>query len=362
MLSRIIRIAVAAGALYLSAGCVRIDDLAPEQAPSGAIAFDAGSLALRDDATKDVGPKFQIGPVDEFFVYGSKTTGGGQEDVFDGTMVRLVSSLWGYDNTRFWDLQSTRYDFLAVAGPRSTAGISCNPVETGPVTARVSYNSILGECNLMAACNQRLATPDGRWMDGKQNPVQLTDPVDLYFHHLLSAVSVTVSNDRWSEGAVSLQSWRFQNIAVSGDVTIVQNSSGIPDVDWKHSAYSTSTAVLGSTFVEPIILAPGSIYPAPEVESSGESLIVDMMIPQDIGHAYYEPQLILSYTYEEPDYDSGSSITRSRTLPIPLGNVKNTDTGVPITAWEPGMWYKYEIVIYSMGDIKVNVVASKWDD
>ena len=361
MLRRIIRIAAAVGALSLWGGCVRIADLTPEEAPTGAIAFDAGSLlAIDNDATKDVAAKFQFGEGDEFFVYGAKTIGGSQEDVFDGTLVRYVSRLWGYDNTRFWDTQSSRYDFLAIAGPRSTAGIYCDPVAAGPVTAYVNYNAVLAECDLMAACTQRLSTDDGGWTDGNGNPVNLTDPVALRFHHLLSAVSVTVTNG--SQGVITLQSWRFQNIAVGGEATIVQNTSGVPGLEWKHSAYSDGTAVLGSSFVEPEVLSPGELYPNPWAANPEEPLIVNMMIPQKLAQAYLEPQLLITYTYEEPDYaHPGTYVTLSRTLPLTLGTIKGKDTAVPVTAWEPGVWYEYEIGILPGGNVEVNVVTTLWD-
>lgn len=356
MFNRIIRIAAAVGALSLWGGCVRIADLTPKEAPTEAIAFDAGSLlAIGNDVTKDVAAKFQFGGDDEFFVFGSKTLDGIREDVFDGTLVRLVSSTWGYDNTRFWDTQSSRYDFLAISGPRSTAGIECNPVAGGgPVTARVSYNAVLGECDLMAACSQRTSAGEGNWVDGKRNPVKITDPVKLRFHHLLSAVSVKVSNDRWNPGVVTLQSWHFQNLAVAGTVTLVEDDSAVPGFSWETSAYSTSTSVLGSNFVEPIILYPGDIYPDSWTDSPEDAPVVNMMIPQQLAQAYYLPELILSYTFE--DY-----VTISRTLPITLGTIKGKDTGVPITAWEPGMWYEYEIDILPGGDVDVNVVAIQWD-
>lgn len=344
MFNRIIRIAAALGALSLWGGCVRIADLTPEEAPTEAIAFDAGSLlAIGNDVTKDVAAKFQFGGDDEFFVYGSKTIDGSQEDVFDGTLVRYVSSLWGYDDTRFWDTNSSRYDFLAIAGPRSTSGIYCNPVSAGPVTARVSYNAVLSECDLMAACSRREADSEGHWK---------TDPVNLQFHHLLSAVIVSVVNN--TDAVVTLQSWRFQNIAVGGEVTVAQTTSDSPLFEWKHTAFTSSTAVLGSSFIQPVALSSGSVYPNPWIEDPEEPVVVNMMIPQQLAQAYYLPELILSYTFE--DY-----VTISRTLPITLGTIKGKDTGVPITAWEPGMWYEYEIDILPGGDVDVNVVAIQWD-
>ena len=360
MFYRVIRIAVAAGALFLWGGCVRIDDLTPEEVPAGAISFDAGSVLPGDDATKVALPKQGFVNGDEFFVYGSKTLDGRREDVFVGTMVRLVSSLWGYDNIRFWDSQSTRYDFLAVSGPRSSVGISCNPEDSGPVTANVSYNAVTGECDLMAACNQRSNVAEGRWQDGSKNPVNLTDPVRLHFHHLLSAVSVTVANNSWKE--VTLQSWRFQNLAIGGKATVVQNSSGIPDLSWMPTAYSTSTAVLGSAFPEPITLRFGTVYPNPASEDYADQSVVNMMIPQGLAGSGPLPQLVLSYTYKEdlPE-NPGSNVTISNTLPISLGEIKEKGTGNPITEWEPGVWYEYQVNILIGGDVQMNVIIKPWD-
>lgn len=362
MFNRIIRIAAALGALCLWAGCARIADLTPEAAPAGAIAFDASSLLLSDDATKDTAPKNVFSDGDEFFVFGSKTLDGIREDVFDGTLVRLVSSTWGYDNTRFWDTQSSRYDFLAISGPRSTAGIECNPVAGGgPVTARVSYNAVLGECDLMAACSQRTSAGEGNWVDGKRNPVKITDPVKLRFHHLLSAVSVKVSNDRWNPGVVTLQSWHFQNLAVAGTVTLVEDDSAVPGFSWETSAYSTSTSVLGSNFVEPIILYPGDIYPDSWTDSPEDAPVVNMMIPQDLTLSC-QPVLVLTFTFEEPDPGNpwGYS-TCSRTIPVPLNGIMDKNTDLPVTRWKQGHQYEYRVIISAAGSVDVKVVASPWD-
>ena len=341
MLRRIIRIAAAAGVLFLLGGCVRIDDRTPEKTPDGAIIFDAWSLLLNDDASKSVEPKDNIGENDEFFVYGAKTIDGNQVDVFDGTLVRFVSSLWNYDNIRFWDPQASRYDFLAIAGPRSTAGISCNPANSGLVSARVVYNAVLAECDLKAACSQRISDDEGRWTDERRQQVSLTDPVDVEFHPLLSPVSVSVTNR--SNDEITLQSWRFQNIAVGGEVSVVQDPSGVPGFSWNHTAYSYSTPVLGVSFIEPVALPPDSSYPG---------LWADMMIPQELTGIAYEPQIILSYAFRE------GNDTRSRILTIPLSQVRAIGSDAPMTVWEPGIWYEYVITILSGGAVSVIVATT----
>jgi len=341
MTNRIIRIAalVAWGALVLPGCSVRLDSPLQDEA---AIGFNAGSMLLReDDATVKGGvikDGTEFSDQDNFFVYGSKTLPSKRSTVFRGDRVSVDgANNWDYTPHRFWDFNSSRYDFLAIAGPGDDSTISCDPSQDGALTAQVSYDPTVAQYDLMAACKRRLTATHS------------TDPVNLVFHHMLSAVSVVVINDSPSQLSITLNSYKFQNLCTQGTGTVTQDEdtpvfSGV----WSQPAYNTN-AVLGD--------APACILAGGGTRSSGE--VIDLMIPQEFGLSLtYIPRLVLDYSYRESE---GAEPTRIVTG-VRLEEIEAVNGSGYITKWLPGVRYLYEVHIRLGGGLRVSVSVAPWEE
>ena len=145
MLSRVAFISAAALGTLLLAGCLKTDRPAPEQ---NAICFQAGSLLLRDDATKTaiVHPQDASGHLpnnSQIAVYGWHAEGSEDKWIFNGKDVSTTNGIsWFYSPVEFWDWGSSSdyYDFIAVypfdrigtptktVSPRTRVAVSYNPV------------------------------------------------------------------------------------------------------------------------------------------------------------------------------------------------------------------------------------------
>lgn len=334
MLNRIIRIAAALCTLCL-AGCAA--RLGPVDNSDEAIRFTAGSLLLRDDDTKG-GTLKESFSNDKFFVWGNKTVGGTKLELFNGQEVSTTNgTVWTYSPIKLWDNTATRYDFLAITGPNSNAGITCTPTGN-PLSASVSYNPTESQYDLMAASQYR--------NNGS------TEPVNFLFKHMLSAVSIVIYNDSPSQD-ITLNSYKFRYLITRGSAIISQNASDVNvSEDWSSPSYNSSL-VLGSTNDSPVsLLHGGSQYPA-----SG-SPITDLMIPQELDRSgAYIPRLVLDYSYD-PGTGTEDVVTPIRLQDI---KVKNSEDEY-ITRWLPGRKYNYEIHIRVGGGIRITVTTTEWED
>jgi len=316
---------------------MKLEDSVQEEASIG---FSAGSSLLRDDQTKTGSPKVYFTQDDSFFVYGAKTLSGTRQAVFNGDAVETPNgSSWDYAPHRFWDFNSSRYDFLAIAGPDNASTISCDPEAAGTLSAQVAYDPVAGQYDLMAACKRRLIQ------------THTAEPVDLLFYHMLSAVSVTIINDSPSAVPITLNSYKFQNLCTQGTATVSQNGDTpvIPGV-WDDMSYNTNL-VLGNDYGGNVIVnGGGASVPSPKT---------DLMIPQEFGLSLtYIPRLVLDYSYKEaPDAEPTRVVTGIR-----LEEIKTVADDQYIVKWLPGVRYIYEVHIRMGGGLRVSVTVAPWEE
>ncbi len=360
MLNRIIRImATAAACALLLAGCsIRLDDptLNHQMIPEGAIGFSAGSASLLDDAlpTKsgsDLQSAFAVN--DNFYVYGAKVVSGTRYTVFNGQSVGLTSlgadasdpadDVWEYSPLRFWDSNATQYDFVAISGPATSAGISSDPAATGHLRASVTFDATSSPCDILAAGYQRT--------DGS------IAPVNLEFNHILSAVRVTIINDSPSIN-VTVNSYGFRNICYRATGTVEQSGRGLSTMgtsDWGTPSYTSST-ILGHTASPGTVLAKGE-----EFAMTADKW--DLMVPQDLApYGDYIPQLMLDYEYDQENPYTAELEHNHLVFPIRLEEITVKNSNDLITSWLPGKKYSYEIHIRLGGGINVNVAVTDWKE
>lgn len=361
MLNRIIRItATTLGTLLLLAGCSKTSY---DPTPGGAISFSAGSALLRDDAVTKGGTmktafdqtSDEVGDAsaDKFFVWGAKTISATKYTVFNGDAVTLKNlgtdtsagnpydDVWTYSPKRFWDSNASQYDFIAISGISSSAGVECDPSVSGHMSANFAYSPLSAQSDILAA--------------GYQRKNGSTAPVHFEFEHVLSAVSVVVYNDS-PEIVVTLNSYGFKNICTAATGTIQQSGNGLNTLgigNWVNPGY-TNTTVLGSDPEPNVNIAVSGHYPTTEV--------TDLMIPQSLEPTNDRvPQLVLDYQYDEEDpLDPSSTIHNDVVTPIRLETIKIRGSENTITKWMPGKKYNYEIHVRMGGGIRVTVTTTEW--
>jgi hypothetical protein len=360
MLNRIIRImATAAACALLLAGCsIRLDDpaLTKAQLQDGAIGFSAGSALLLDDAlpTKsgsDLKTAFAVN--DNFYVYGAKVVSGTRYTVFNGQSVGLTSlgadaldpldDVWEYSPLRFWDSNATQYDFVAISGPATSAGISSDPAAAGHLRASVTFDATSCPCDIMAAGHLRT--------DGS------ITPVNFEFNHILSAVRVTIINDSPAI-SVTVSSYGFRNICYRAIGTVEQSGRGLSTMgtsDWGTPSYTSST-ILGHSASPGIVLAQGE-----EFAMTADKW--DLMVPQELApYGDYIPQLMLDYEYDQVNPYTEILEHNHPVFPIRLEEITVKNSEELITSWLPGKKYSYEIHIRLGGGIIANVAVTDWQE
>ena len=342
MLNRIIRIAAAACTLLIWTGCVRT--LGPAEEQSGEIRFTAGSPLLREDATKSGTPKngttFTTG--DSFLAWAWHSAASQDLSFGTNTPITLGSGgEWDYAPHQFWNWRTgpDYYDFLAVYP--ADADITHTPatIQNQLLKASVDYDATDAQYDLMAA--------------GLRRNDKSIGTVDLTFQHLLSAVSVKVTNSASSVNSVgspltvTLVSCKYVNLITSAPVSVTFNGTHLETN--LGSGGRTTTAALGLSVPASTELAPGASFPA-----SPASAQWDLMVPQDLnteGTAYLPP-------YLEITYNTGDVTDVTETLN--LLDIRNSVTNEPITRWRPGIKYEYEIELRLGVGIIVTVTTTPW--
>lgn len=352
MLQRIIRIAVSAAAalaLMLEGGCIRTDDLTPDEGTP--IAFSAGHKLLRDDVTtKSTTDDFTING-ESFVVFGEKVTASETHTtVFNGVAVshtyqQNVTDEWGYTIPRFWawTSQSDRYDFVAVYYYNSGIPSRLTPVKEnteGPLTVAIPYSYDSEDVSepygggdkedILAATYRRTGSDwAGRF-----------DRVPLEFHHMGSAVAVTVVNTS-SDAVVTVTSIYYQNLVVSATAKVSFNNFGETSMRWANPRPCELNVGVRKLSRNPATAIQ------PQTSYTGEYQI---MIPQDLNT--YGAELYLTYKK-----DGGIETT---TPAIPLASIKQDD-GTAITSWEIGYKYTYIVSLRLDGGLLVMVTTTPWD-
>ena len=410
MLNRIIRMAAAvAGCIVLAGGCSRTTTLTPERSE---ICFGAGTALLQNDANPTKSGTLKTGTAfstDDAFLAWAWHDAANQYLRFGTSQAVTLGSngLWDYAPHQFWNWQGAGdfYDFLAIY----PADADISPFEAtlgnSNLKATVTYVPTETQYDLMAAGLRRT--------DGS------TGPVDLSFSHALSAVSVNVKNAEGSNRngtplTITLKSVSFVNLIGSYSLTVTFNGTNL--------AYggsgdrNTVSAILGPAIPANTYLAPGYGYPSQRIatdlttwigtntsldETEKLALVADickdevwnmlaedfetwiaqkndalpeghkltsqqisdlwgqiyrvdewdLMIPQNLNPGSQNPALQIVYNMGEEN-----DVTET----LPLKDIKNV-SNVPITAWNPGIKYHYEIELRIGVGIVVTVTTTPWE-
>ena len=350
--------AALAGCILFATGCVRHGSLSTD---GSEIRFSAGTSLLRDDVPDTKfgalisGTSFSNGS--SFLVYGRRNT---DALIFSPREVSLSASLWGYTNPEYWEWTSSQdyYDFLGLylgdlydLNRASTPLPSC---DTGdPMSASVSYDPSVDQFDLMLAGTRRTYNdPGGR-----------TSAVSLEFHHMLSAVRVSVANGS-SSRSFTLNEFYFENLVSRGTAKVEASydAQGNATYSWTGTT-RLATAVGGTAYYtldELDAITPNSFIQDnfnPGVTRTHDYW--DLMIPQShdgkIGVDGW-PALVLVFT---PD---GGSQTTARILLKDIYTDPEQGNPTLISSWEMGVKYVYLVRINLDGGIQVHVTTSAWDD
>lgn len=394
----------AGGALLMAGCCIRLDNPAPSN--SKEISFSAGPALLQDGATKTgtlkTGTSFSTGDAflawawhdaaHQFFSFGKTTP------------VTLESNgLWDYAPHQFWNWRGTGdfYDFLAVY----PADADITPFQAylgnSNLKASVDYEPVNDQYDLMAAGLRRT--------DGSMGPVSLS------FEHALSAVSVELKNAEGSNVngqplSITLKSIKFLNIVSESTITAIFDGTSMSFQ--RPGLQNTLSAVLGPdvpTNPYPTV-APGYGFPSQRIIGSLTEWLQDKqdltMDAADLANAIYQDQVwtltdseysdwiahensglssaealaLREQIHLEQDWDLmiPQSLNAENQLPsleivynkgdendvretLPLNEIKNQATNQPITVWNPGIKYHYEIELRIGVGIVVTVSTTPWE-
>lgn len=360
MFLRIIRIAVAAGALFLWGGCVRKADLTPEPISEGAIVFHASSRLLKDDANTKASEEPVAGstfPLNSTIkVYGRRNTM--TPLLFSGVDVSLGGSVWSYSNSRQWDWRDEpTYDFLAVyRGNVSDQNRSYipDPSNNGSatpfaVTVDYSYNTAVNstqeQFDLMMGGKRRRYSDDNR-----------SQTVGLQFEHMLAAVKVIIKNGSAEQNptAIYLTGYHFEHMVVSGQAKVSFDNSGNPTFSWSNTnRLSTPIGVVSGINTT---LGKNASY----VKQVNDADHYHLMIPQ-----LHTAQNGVNYPALVIDYNVGSSSGASKSVRILLKDIlqgtEDSLTSDYLTQWERGKKYVYTIKLDLDGGVIVTVTTTQWD-
>lgn len=343
MQKRIIRIAaVLAGSVLLIAGCSRpwtLDSVGSE------IRFSAGTTLLRDDAQTKATLSDEFRSGDTFTVFGDRVVSGEKTAVFgtysepNGVTVTASGNplAWNYYPDfpiRSWSWESTGdwYDFAAVS-----------PAGKGTKRMNIAGNLAISTHFNVTADNYDLLGTAYRRRGNEANPAAI---VPLTFHHLTSAVCVRISNDSESTG-VTVDRIEYRNLVVDGDAKITLDQFGSQEASWINTERNAN---------------PVRVSEPDELVGAGNSYDTefDLMIPQRLDQAAAMsgleddmPKLILYYTPDGSTQKQESIILKNVCL-------KNSDT--PISVWEKGTKYIYEIAMRLDGGLKVTITTTDWGD
>lgn len=258
------------------------------------------------------------------------------------TLTDAVNHVWSYAEKKKWSwADNDWYDFLAIPGSGDDA-TSIPPTSNSPYSLSVHYDPRVQQSDLLMAGTRRKVTdPDP------------SDVVHLNFQHMLSAVKVLFYRDSGSQKFV-ITSFGFTDLVVSADIAGYWNESDnmfsyrLDNSEHNHQKMFGEDRNYAKPWLEPakfvVTYDPG---------------FYDLMIPQNLD-SDDAPSLVVTFRDDVPgDYNEYTPD------PIPLKDIiiKGSGTpGTPITRWEPGHVYVYEVHIMLNGGVLVNVITTKWED
>lgn len=342
MFNRIIRIAVAVGALFILGGCVRKADLMPES-EENYIGFSAGqSPLLRDASTKSTTESFSSNG-DTFAVFGERVTSADEHSqVFNGTTVShhyiydeihdlVTEDYWDYESHRYWYWASSsdRYDFVAVS-PALQRTNKIQSVDNLKVSTPYDILTGVDSEDILAAAYRRNGNV--------ANPIST---VQLSFAHMGSAVSISLANSSENK-SVTINSIWFKNLVVKADATVSLDNYGRPYLSWENLQRSASK--VREQQLNTVVGCGGE-------ESGGFQIMIPQELSINAGEAY-QPTLVINYT------PNGGAATEHSIL---LREVMQSDGVTPLDRWEMGHKYTYSISMRLDGGLLVTVTTTPWD-
>ena len=410
MLKSIIRTlgSVSCCALLLAGCSMTLDD----PALAGAVSFSAGSALLRDDATRGgilkTGTSFETN--DTFVAWAWHSAA--QQNLSFGTVTPVTlgaGGLWDYAPHQFWNWkgEGDYYDFLAIYPAGKPVTHPASTLAQPNVKATVTYDATSDQYDLMAAGYRR-------------NDRTITT-VPLTFNHMLSAVSIDVTNASGSMDnvghplTVTLKSCKFVHLQTSASVTVTFNGTTL---DVQRPGNRSTTPVLGPTLSSGIAVPPGMSYMTERLSSWVQGNITWVSMDPDLdddveihdmacqvytehlwgrdlseiitwiendSNTLLENETQISalaeqiHNAEEWDLMIPQNLNPSGELPpvlrvvfnkggeddvtedLNLKDILSVDSNVPITEWRAGVKYHYQIELRIGVGIVVTVKTTPWE-
>ncbi|MCR5018566.1 MAG: fimbrillin family protein [Bacteroidales bacterium] len=341
-LKNILHTAMALTAALFAGGCMDRDAL---ERQGSEISFSAGTVRLEEGtgtkakATLDTRTEFDADDV--IRVWGWHNAEGGK--VFDGQEVTLVDKaqdIWNYTPKKKWRWSGGNdwYDFLAVPAtvPGSDVTVQ-DPTSASTFSLSVHYNTLADPPYdlLMAGTRRKVTDPDA------------SSKVPLNFQHMLSAVKVVFYRAQGGQRFV-ITSFGFTGLQTEGDVTGYWDEYGKSFSSRVNNAVRAGGEHYGEIRITPW-LEPDKFV---DIYDPG---FYDLMLPQSLDGDTV-PELTIALRDDTTDNHQYTPD------PIPLKDIKIKGTDTPITRWEPGRKYLYEVQILLNGGVLVNVITTEWDD
>ena len=352
-----ILLAFAAAAL-LSGGCVH--EGVPDS-DGAEIRFGAGAVQLEETkSVTSLDQRTSFAEDDEILVYAwhQKETVATNNPIFNGETVTCPATptdIWTYSPKKKWRWQyEDYYDFLAVTkkvggvtqGPGSVTPVA--PTSSSPFSLSVPYDARTDHYDLLMAGSRRRVT------DADPSAV-----VQMDFKHVLSAVRVLFYRDSGSQKFV-ITSYGFTDLIVAANIiwgwdeTAKKCLVRLDNTEHNHQKQfgEDRNSVMPWLDVDQFLDESHPVY------NPG---FYDLLLPQnlDSGDA---PSLAI--TLRDDVAASGEEAGNNEYVldPIPLKDITIKGTDTPITQWEPGKVYTYEVHILLNGGVLVNVITTEWDE
>lgn len=345
--------ALAAWTLFLPGGCVVPDAPAPD---GEAIVFSAGSNLLQEDATK---AEFDNGST--VLVYGQHHDGARNTLIFDAVPLTKSAGSWSYITQetlpRYWSWESAAdyYDFFAVyptnlpnSDPVPTvrlATLGDLAIGTPFAFTQVGddYDPEEGKYDLLCAAYRRKGTD--------QN---LTETVPLHLCHMFCEVQLVVKNV--SARSFYFNAFSFQHLVSSATARAGIDAQGNPEYTWINTERDARIVKGESLDNDGALLATNGTY------SSGWIRLIPgaLNVASDgSGNTDLMAKLLLSFTPAKINPSDPQPATINQSLA--LREVERTSDGTPITSWQVGTRYVYNIDIRIDGSVVITVVTTPWE-
>lgn len=332
-------------AVLMTVGCKR----EPVPVTDGAeICFEACAVQLEETksvASLDHRTGFDLNDEMSVYAWHSKEA----TKVFDNQTVTcpaVYTDKWTYSPKKKWRWQDDDYyDFLAVTkkvggvalAPASVTSLA--PTSSSPFSLSVPYDARTDHYDLMMAGTRRRVTD-----------VDPSAVVPMNFKHMLSAVRVLFYKDPGSQRFV-ITSYGFTDLVVAADLILGWNETDkvcklrLDNTEHNHQAQFGFNREAAEPWLEDDKFVP--LY---------DPGFYDLLIPQNLDS---DDSPSLAVTFRDDVTDSWNKYEPEH---IPLKDIKIKNTDTPITAWEPGKVYTYEVHILLNGGVLVNVITTEWDE